>query len=62
MRDRIAAIDAALASSTDPAAVEQETFRHVHTMKGAALAVGDVALRGAGAQGIIELPINKIIL
>jgi len=44
MRDRIAAIDAALASSTDPAAVEQETFRHVHTMKGAALAVGDELL------------------
>jgi two-component system, chemotaxis family, sensor kinase CheA len=41
MRDRLARIDQALASSDDPLQAAQTLYRHVHTMKGAASAVGD---------------------
>lgn len=39
--DRLAGIDAALASSGDPVEAAAVAYRHVHTMKGAASAVGD---------------------
>jgi two-component system chemotaxis sensor kinase CheA len=39
--DRLARIDDALATSDDPVDAAREIYRHVHTMKGAASAVGD---------------------
>ena len=39
--DRLRAIDAALAFAGDPVDAAMAAFRHVHTMKGAASAVGD---------------------
>ena len=39
--DRLARIDDALAGSADPGAALREIDRHIHTMKGAASAVGD---------------------
>src|SRR5579859_1476180 len=39
--DRLARIDDALATSDDPVEAAQNLYRHVHTMKGAASAVGD---------------------
>jgi len=44
MRDRVRAIDEAIASTGDQQEALQAGFRHVHTMKGAALAVGDELL------------------
>jgi two-component system chemotaxis sensor kinase CheA len=41
LADRLARIDAALARSDDPTALVHEIYRHVHTIKGAASAVGD---------------------
>lgn len=39
--DRLAQIDEALASATDPTVAASAVFRHVHTIKGAASAAGD---------------------
>ncbi len=39
--DRLARIDDALATSDDPVDAVREIYRHIHTMKGAASAVGD---------------------
>jgi two-component system, chemotaxis family, sensor kinase CheA len=39
--DRLARIDDALATSADPVDAVREIYRHIHTMKGAASAVGD---------------------
>jgi chemotaxis protein histidine kinase CheA len=41
MTDRLARIDDALASGEDPLEAARAIYRHVHTMKGAASAVGD---------------------
>jgi two-component system chemotaxis sensor kinase CheA len=41
MRDRLAVLDEALSSGGSPRSVADEGMRHVHTMKGAASAVGD---------------------
>lgn len=41
IRDRLAAIDAALESPIDRDEAAREIFRHVHTIKGAASSVGD---------------------
>jgi two-component system chemotaxis sensor kinase CheA len=41
MNDRLAQIDQALASADDPLDAALALYRHVHTMKGAASAVGD---------------------
>jgi chemotaxis protein histidine kinase CheA len=41
MTDRLAKIDEALASGEDPLEATRAIYRHVHTMKGAASAVGD---------------------
>jgi two-component system chemotaxis sensor kinase CheA len=39
--DRLAGIDDAMASASDPSEAARAAYRHVHTMKGAASAVGD---------------------
>ncbi len=39
--DRLARIDEAVANTRDPTDAARDAFRHVHTMKGAASAVGD---------------------
>jgi two-component system chemotaxis sensor kinase CheA len=44
MRDRLAKIDEALASTGDPVDAARALYRHVHTMKGAASSVGDEAM------------------
>lgn len=44
MRDRVRFIDESIASTGDQQEALQAAFRHVHTMKGAALAVGDELL------------------
>ncbi len=42
--DRLARIDDALATTLEPLDAVREVYRHVHTMKGAASAVGDEAM------------------
>jgi two-component system chemotaxis sensor kinase CheA len=42
--DRLARIDDALSTGDDPLEATREIYRHVHTMKGAASAVGDEAM------------------
>ncbi len=78
LSDRLARVDDALATNADPVGAVREVYRHVHTMKGAASAVGDEPMswfchgleerlkaadsRGGAAEAVQEVARWRVVL